>query len=301
MVQVFRFKIVANKCKKTSYNCLFLLFQGHTVKYPDSLVLDLICWLQPAMVYVALSRVQCLEQLFILENLPVEKIKPWPDAIIEKRRLDDLDRNRQFGSSFSVCTLNVNSLGAHFEDLKMDRIITANTIICCQETWLSPHSLGSDFQLEGKICHLNSVRRGAGIATYFSREFQHIKDYTATSYQISVFKSDLQMVMNIYRSNDANSEVIQHNLANMMKEWSGDIFLCGDWNLCLREDRNHRIMKFLMQEGFSPVIQPPKGTHKDGRCIDMIWSRNVNLDSCASKIDFKYYTDHGQVSLLKLS
>ena len=54
------------------------------MKHPDSLVLDLICWLQPAMIYVALSRVQCLEQLFILEKLPIEKIKPWPDAILEK-------------------------------------------------------------------------------------------------------------------------------------------------------------------------------------------------------------------------
>ena len=253
------------------------------------------------MVYVALSRVQCLEQLFILENLPVEKIKPWPDVIIEKRRLDDLDRNRQFGSSFSVCTLNVNSLGAHFEDLKMDSIITANTIICCQETWLSPHSLGSEFQLEGKICHFNSVRRGAGIATYFPTEFQHIKDYTAISCQISVFTSDIQMVVNIYRSTDANNEVIQQNLAKIVEEWNGDIFICGDWNLCLREERNHPILTFLTQEGFSPVIQHPKGTHKDGRCIDMIWSRDGTLDNYVSTIDFKYYTDHGQVSLLQLT
>ena len=110
------------------------MFQGHTVKHPDSLILDLICWLQPAMVYVALSRVQCLEQLYILEKLPTEKIKPWPDAILEKRRLDDLDRQRQLSFKFSICTLNINSLVAHFEVMKADDILTENTIICIQET-----------------------------------------------------------------------------------------------------------------------------------------------------------------------
>ena len=67
-------------------------FQGHTVKYPEKLILDLICWLQPAMVYVALSRVQCLEQLYILDELPVDKMKPWDDAFTEMARLDALDK-----------------------------------------------------------------------------------------------------------------------------------------------------------------------------------------------------------------
>ena len=69
--------------------------QGHTVKNPNKLVLDLICWLQPAMVYVALSRVQCLDQLYILESLPIDKIKPWIDAVEEMKRLDQLDKQRQ--------------------------------------------------------------------------------------------------------------------------------------------------------------------------------------------------------------
>ena len=253
------------------------------------------------MVYVALSRVQRLEQLFILEKLPIDKIKPWPDAIIEKRRLDDLDRKRQSLSSFSICTLNVNSLGAHFDNLRMDRTLTKNTVLCFQETWLSPQNLGRKFQLDGKISHFNSVRRGAGLATYFPPEFQHIRDFKSSSYQISVFRSDIQMVVNIYRSKDANSEIIQQNLARIIETWRGDIFLCGDWNLCLREDNSHTILKFLTLEGFSPIINPPKGTHKDGGCIDMIWWKNVNLDSYTSDIDFKYYTDHAQVSLSKLS
>ena len=41
-----------------------------------------------------------------------------------KRRLDNLDRGRQYLFAFSICTLNINSLGAHFEDMKTDKILT---------------------------------------------------------------------------------------------------------------------------------------------------------------------------------
>ena len=90
------------------------------MKYPDKLVLDLKCWLQPAMIYVALSRVQCLEQLFILEDLPEEKIKPWAEALQEMERLDALDRERETKEVFRLSTMNTRSMQSHFEDIIRD-------------------------------------------------------------------------------------------------------------------------------------------------------------------------------------
>ena len=179
-------------------------------------------------------------------------------------------------------------------------MITENTIICIQETWLHPSNPGTDYQLEDKILHLNSVHRGAGVGTYLPQEFRHIKDFTATYYQMSVFASNFQMVVNIYRSKDANSEIFINNLATVIRDWNGEIFLCADWNICGREDRNHSIFKFLTKENFCPAIEPPKGTHRDGRCIDMIWVKNLVLNRYKYSIDFKYYSDHGQISLSQL-
>ena len=85
-----------------------------------------------------------------------------------------------------------------------------------------------------------------------------------------------------------------------MKDWTGEIFLCADWNICGREEKSHSILKFLTQEEFCPAISPPKGTHKDGRCIDMIWVKNIDNNRYKHSIDFKYYTDHGQISLSQL-
>ena len=278
----------------------FSIFQGHTVKFPDSLILDLVCWLQPAMCYVALSRVQCLDQLYILDKLPVEKMIPWPDALVEKDRLDQLDRERILCPTFSICSLNINSLDAHYEDILVDKIVINSTILCFQETWLSPEHARDIFPIENKISHFNSVRRGAGIVTYIPEDFKHEKDFTAVTYQMSVFSSEDKIVVNIYRSNNANTETFLKNLSKVVNDRKKETFLCGDWNICVREDKNHPIIKFLLQQNFSPVLELPKPTHKEGRCIDMIWARNHQQHKFSAHIDFKYYTDHGQLSYMNL-
>ena len=145
--------------------------QGHTVKNPAKLILDLMCWLQPAMVYVALSRVQCLDQLFILEDLPENKIKPWSDALEEMERLDALDKERKNSEVFRMPTMNTRSLQSHFDDIVNDHSLLSSSVICIQETWLKPEDNGRNYQIEGKICFMNNVQRGAGIATYCDETF----------------------------------------------------------------------------------------------------------------------------------
>ena len=65
--------------------------QGHTIKKPKSIILYLKDWIQPSMIYTGLSRVQSLNQLFIIDEIPFEKIYPWQDALEEYRRLQELD------------------------------------------------------------------------------------------------------------------------------------------------------------------------------------------------------------------
>ena len=47
------------------------------------------------MIYVMLSRIQCLNQLFILEVLPEDKIKSFPEALEELKRMEKLDISKQ--------------------------------------------------------------------------------------------------------------------------------------------------------------------------------------------------------------
>ena len=90
--------------------------QGHTIKKPQCIVLDLNSWLQPAMIYVGLSRVQVLTQLYILakfDKLPEHKTVPWPDAMEEMERLEKLDLRKSIpalSNEFEIVSLNIISL-----------------------------------------------------------------------------------------------------------------------------------------------------------------------------------------------
>ena len=155
------------------------------MKNPRKLILDLVCWLQPAMVYVALSRVQCIDQLYILEKLPEDKIKPWADAVEEMERLDNLDGERKQNFTFKLVSMNTNSLKAHYQDILVDNTLVSANVVCLQETWIKPEDTNNEYFIRGRTCHLNSVRQGAGLATFFTQEFSHLKDITAVTYQIT--------------------------------------------------------------------------------------------------------------------
>ena len=62
--------------------------QGHTIQKPKSLIADLMTWLQPAMANVILSRVQTVTQLYIIDDIPIEKMRPWPSALDELKRME---------------------------------------------------------------------------------------------------------------------------------------------------------------------------------------------------------------------
>ena len=60
--------------------------QGATVPKPNSLIVDLRHVMEPAQAYVILSRVEEVNQLFIIEEIPKAKIIPSPLAIEEHAR-----------------------------------------------------------------------------------------------------------------------------------------------------------------------------------------------------------------------
>ena len=63
-------------------------FQGQTVVKPLKIVVDLRTVFGAAMAYVMLSRVQCIEQLFILGSLPENKIYSCGQALKELERME---------------------------------------------------------------------------------------------------------------------------------------------------------------------------------------------------------------------
>ena len=69
--------------------------QGQTVKKPRKVIVDLRSVFQPAMAYVMLSRVESIEQLFILEEFDSSKIYGNQQAITELQRMNKLAVNQK--------------------------------------------------------------------------------------------------------------------------------------------------------------------------------------------------------------
>ena len=220
------------------------------------------------------------------------------DAIEEMKRLDLIDaERRQSEQTFKLVSMNTRSLQAHYEDILADKHLMTSSIICIQETWTKPEETADNYQILGKICHLNSVRRGAGIVTYYNQNFTLLKDIKAMTYQMTAITSESEnmTVINLYRSSKANSDTIIHALTSVISDENKTTFICADWNLCNREENKHPIFQFLMTNKFSPSQNPPEASHRDGRCLDMIWTRlRTDHREINTYQRFAYYTDHGQ-------
>ena len=72
--------------------------QGQTVKKPRKVVVDLRSVFQPAMAYVMLSRVESIDQLFILEEFDESKIYANHLAIQELHKMNKLSVNERIST-----------------------------------------------------------------------------------------------------------------------------------------------------------------------------------------------------------
>ena len=126
-------------------------FQGQTVRQPLKVVIDLRTVFEAAQAYVMLSRVQEIDQMFILEELVPRKIYANHSALEEIECLLCVSKNRNptewdngDSSKIRVIFLNCRSMKNKFENLKADHSLLQSDLIILTETWLD--SMGkSDF------------------------------------------------------------------------------------------------------------------------------------------------------------
>ena len=103
-------------------------FQGQTVKSPQKVAIDLRSVFEAAQAYVMLSRVQELQQLYILEELPEAKIYSNHLAMKEIERLIKVSLNmnptewekEHDKSRLKVFFLNCRSIQNKFQNIKSD-------------------------------------------------------------------------------------------------------------------------------------------------------------------------------------
>ena len=281
---------------KLAFSCTAHKMQGATVCKPDPLILDLRHIMEPAQAYVMLSRVQVLNQLFIIEEIPKEKVYPSKKALDE---LDELERKSlnnpalQVRNDTIVTSLNIRSLPKHIIDLRHDFKMKHTQMICLQETWCSDDFDNTHLNIDGFRLHLTNRGNGKGIATYHQSGFSLIKEINEANYQITKFSSKDCDIINVYRSEGADTSSFMNHLKSLVQNCNA-CYIVGDFNINFIEI-NHAIGQWLHLQCFEQLVLSP--THENGSLLDHAYIKSEFNHQVL--LHWPYYSDHAAIRIEK--
>lgn len=286
--------------------------QGQTVAKPNCLVIDIRDTFEAGMVYVMLSRVCNINQLFILEEINKNKIKTNPLVLKENERMKSVSVNLNPTpwndkriNGIRISALNVRSLRKHIEDVKSDHFLLISDVICLSETWLEEEQCNdSKYQIEGFRSFFNCqkrnnetfIERGKGLATYVRGDmWKWEADVTELLLHMTKLTSEKLDIISVYRSQDQPfTATVNHlkQLVNLQKT----TLIIGDFNYCAKNNSND-LSEYLSSNGFQQLVTT--ATHTGGNVLDQIHFRGVIKDKPKIvETIAEYYSDHDLVTLL---
>ena len=234
------------------------------------------------MAYVMLSRVQSIEQIYILDKLNSAKFYTDRKALEEHNRMQAKSINNnptvweKDGAVLKISLLNICSLASKFPDLAADRLLLKSDVIALGETWIQTDQPDPALSLPGYQLSLNSAGPGRGVATYFKPDkLNWDRDNKNEKIQISKISSfeDID-VINIYRSPRAaaaDDADLVAKLGNLINQARFSVVV-GDLNICYNGKRNHVVLTYLESLGFTQLTT--KATHIAGNLLDLVFTNH---------------------------
>ncbi len=244
--------------------------------------------------------------MFILDVLPLEKIKPYEESVSELSRLisRDISKPGRESDIVSIMSLNVRSLKKHIFDIKANQLLLTNDILCFQETWFYANDNSNElYEIDGFTGTFVSNGTGKGVAIYFSSEFSQTTSVAKPCYQIASVCSEEIFVINIYRSSicsNANDNELINDLLDILNKIDGQktILVLGDLNFCEREESSHPLRRMLLGKNFASLLSPPAPSHIEGRCLDQVYCRTgEGIQDCSAQVGTSSFSDHDAVNI----
>ena len=267
------------------------------------------------MAYVMFSRVQSLQQLYIVNAVDQQKITVNDKVIQEAQRMHKVSLNQnpcdwmkpktpqnsiqepqlsiqnpQLSKSIQkppllkVCSFNTCSLRKHMEDIRSDPVLMQSNILFVQETWLEKcEEEQEQYQLEGYRAHFASQGRGKGLAAYIKAGIRSIITiFGQPNFQIVKFDMANIDVIGIYRSRtEPLSQLTQHLRQFINPE--KDTLIVGDVNVCAT--KNNELGNFLQKERFCQLVSLPThicgGIHLKHNLIKHVFSNSCTCHNIA--------------------
>ena len=275
-------------------------FQGQSILKPEKIAIDLNDVFQAGQAYVMLSRVESIEQLYILDSLDVNKIYARQTALeaftaMNLRALNgkSIWKTKDVENDIIIGVLNIMHFITHLNDLKTDTLMLNCDIIILSETWLSIDQNAlplSDFQ-----CIVNSQGFGKGLIIYWKIcKISFIPTHWSTkTCQVTILNNTQCDIIAVYRS---TSDITLLPYLSTVINSTKPTLIVGDFNLDIVDDVNHCLLLYLKNEGFTQHVDKP--THILGRIIDHIYTKSFTLKEIKSYQP--YYSDHS-ANILKIN
>ena len=276
--------------------------QGKTIPAPAKVAMDLKEVWEPAQAYVMMSRVQALDQVFIVDDFENKIIRADPKALEEHKRLEDTSINRNPGpwdntksKALKIASLNCMGLIAHKEDIKDDQKLLKGSVLHLHETSLPKDFNTIGIQLQEFTSEHILIGRGKGISSYIKEKLDYTSSYLGED-ELQIHKIRFAEIdsISIYRS--STKSLIQASAAiNKMIDDSRPTLITGDLNICLANEPKNMITRILEKKGFLKLID--EATHIQGGHIDHAYWRDPSGLVGRPEVETysPYYSDHDAI------
>ena len=274
--------------------------QGQTFVSPAKVAMDLNSVFEAGQAYVMLSRVQCLDQLYIVGELKEEKIRASLAALSELKRLQQISFNknptpwhRKHQNAIKIGSVNCMGLLPHFRDIRKDCKLQNGHALHLLETSLPTDADTDGITINGYDGSFINIGNGKGIATFIRENVlsEQGDSVVLQTLQISKFTIDGIDSISLYRSNNHSIQEVAEAITSLV-DVGKPTLVTGDFNICAKKNANNGITVSLIQQGFQKVIDRP--THIQGGHIDHVYWLDKDARFNVPTVEFysPYWTDH---------
>ena len=283
--------------------------QGLTVDEAVVSSKDLFC---SGMGYTALSRVQTIEGLFLID-LHFDKF--FCDEKVEKSlsQMKSLEKQacafQDHPEFINVLFHNIEGLSANFKALTSHHMTRKAHLICLAETWLEDNHRKNLFDIDGyKLIHrtraesfckshpLHSIKRG-GVGIYIRHDMHEIQIDSSPSLNLEHVAVELErekiIIISCYRTPQQSKTEFIANLETLLRSISSTkrVLLLGDFNENSFQTHSKTIERTMHELGFINLCRN-SSTTKERTSLDCVYT-NFSLEADQSvAVTQTFYSFH---------
>ena len=248
------------------------------------------------LAYVALSRSEQLNDIYIKGTLERDGIHASTDALEETNRLQAIfDQNvvksyERADEYWQISYLNVRSLNCHKNDVAKDNFLMSADVFSLGETHLEQ---GDEIHFDGFTGNFASHGKGKGVSTFYSTECTMVNSIASEKYSGIHLRFDKFDGIFLYLSSGCDKEEILGHIETWIVD-STPTFIMGDFNIDFF--KGDKLVKALENFGFEQLIK--EATRTSGYLIDHIYvNKELMSLNVTTQIDSAYYSDHDIITI----